>query len=383
MRLPPLVLLGLAACASGTRPEEDFHFALDSRDPAQALRYLDRAVLAEPRPEYLTERARIHLALQQRSEALEDYTAALLRTPADLLGAVPRARLLLKRATLFLALGRPGDADRDLSEAIGLIPAFTEARLVRARLRRKGGRSGDADQDVEAARRSGADQADYFYNEAVRAIEIGEEAEAERLIDFTLDLDPDHSRARVARARLHMARGRFEDAARELDHAIPVHPDDALLYYTRGTALLAIGKAEPAVSDFEKAAELAPQEPRYLAARGLAKFRAGQPVEEARKDFDAAIQSDSSCYAAWFNRGLLAYERKEYEDAEKDLRHAVALRASPEGSIALARVLHERGKTEAALGLLRGALEIYRTPDARKALEDEIGRLERAKETKK
>jgi tetratricopeptide (TPR) repeat protein len=384
MKASTLLVLGLAACAAATTPDQDYNLALYSRNASEALRYLDRAIAADPRAEYLTERARIHLALQQRSEALADYQAALERTPKDEpLVALSRARLLMKRALLFVAMGRALEADADLSEAIQLVPDFTEARLERARLRRKLGRRDDAERDVEAARRSGADQADYFYNEAVRALGINEEAVAERLIDFALDLDPGHSRAHVARARLSMARGRFEDAARELDQAVPVHPDDAELYYYRGTALLAVGRAEPAVKDFESASGLDPNEPRYLAARGLAKFRAGRPVEEARADFDAAIQKDDSCYPAWFNRGLVAYERKDYGDAEKDLRRAVSLHASPEGSIALARVLHERDSTDTALDLLRRAQQIYRAPDVQKALSEEIERLQRAKETKR
>ncbi len=78
----------------------------------------------------------------------------------------------------------------------------------------------------------------------------------------------------------------------------------------------------------------------------------------------------------------MAYERKELEAAEKDFRRATGIRASPEGSIALARVLQDRGETDTALDLLRRALEIYRVPEAQKALSQEIERIRRAKETK-
>jgi len=381
VRFTALLLLGLAACASA-RPGEEFNLALSTPDPAQALAHLDRAIAMDPLPEYFTERARLHLALRRKPEALADYTEALNRTPADALGSAVRARLFLRRALLLTSLGRAAEADADLSEALTLAPEFTEARLERARLHRAAGRREDADRDVEAARRTGAGQADFFYNEAVRAITIGEEAEGDRMIDFALDLDPGYSRAHVARARRHLEHGRFVEAAAELDHAIAVHPEDAELFYHRGSARLSAGEIEAALGDFEKASELDPKEPRYLAARGLAKFRAGRYVAEVRADLDAAIRADDSCYPAWFNRGLVAFERKEYEDAEKDLRHAAALRASPEGSVALAGVLHERGNTEAALDLLRRALDVYRTPEVQKVLRDEIERMGRAKETK-
>lgn len=382
MRPALFFVLGLAACAPAPTPEEDFSLALSTRDAAQALMLLDRAIAAQPRAEYLTERARIHLALRHPDAALADYGAAIQGTPADALGSLARARLLQKRALLLGSMGRSRDAEADLGEAISLAPEYTEALLERAWLRRKQKRFPEAERDVDAARKAGASQADYFYNEAVRALTINDRPEAERMIEFTLDLDPGHSRAHVARARLYMERGRFEEAAKELDRAIPVHPAEADLYYHRGIALMAAGRPEPALKDFEIASGLAPKEPVYLAARGLAKYRAGQDVDGARADFDAAIQADAACYAAWFNRGLVAYERKELEAAEKDFRAATAIRATPEGSIALGRVLQDREQTDAALDLLRRALEIYRMPEAQRALREEIERMRRAKETK-
>jgi tetratricopeptide (TPR) repeat protein len=382
MRRWCFILLGLAACAPAPTPGEDFNLAMSTRDATRALELLDRAIAVQPRPEYLIERARIHLALQQTREALADYDAALQVTRSDALGPLPRARLLFRRAQLYVALGRGAEAEADLDEVLQIAPEYTEALLERAWLRRKLKRFPEAQRDVEAARKSGAWQADYFYNEGVRALRVNDKPEADRMIDFALDLDPGHSRAHVARARLCMERGRFEEAAKELDLAIPVHPAEADLYYYRGTALLTIGKAEPALKDFETASELDPKEPIYLAARGLAKYRANQDVDAARADFDAAIRVDAACYPAWFNRGLIAYERKELEAAEKDFRQATGIHASPEGSIALGRVLQDKGETDMALDFLRRALEIFRAPEAQKALREEIDRMQRAKETK-
>ena len=382
MRLPLVFVLSLTACAPVPTPEEDFSLALSMPDATQALTLLDRAIAARPRPDYLTERARIHLALQHPDAALEDYGAAIQGTPPDALGSLPRARLLEKRALLQGERGRLREAEADLDEALRLAPEYTEALLDRAWLLRKLKRFGEAERDVDAARKVGFSQADYFYNSAVRALKTNDRPEAERMIEFTLDLDPGHSRAHVARARLYMERGRFEDAAKELDRAIPVHPSEADLYYHRGIALMAAGRPEHALKDFEVATSLAPNEAVYLAARGLAKYRAKQDVDGAREDFNGAIQGDAACYAAWFNRGLVAYERKELEAAERDFRAATAIRATPEGSIALGRVLQDREQTDAALDLLRRALEIYRTPEAQRALREEMERVRRAKETK-
>lgn len=381
MRALAALALGLAACAAAPTPEADYAQALATRDPKQALALLDRAIAAKPQPDYHAARARLHVARQDPQAALADLDAALALTPGDALAAGSRLRLLLVRAQLHRQLGRAPEAEADLDQVLALEPEHTEACLERAWLRRRTGRAALAARDVETARKAGIAAADLYYNAAVRAVNVGDGPEAERMIGFALDIDPGHSLARIARARLFMEQRRFDEAAAELDGPIRVWPKDAELYYHRGTALLAAGKAEAALEDFTKAVDLAPREAPYLAGRGLAKYRAGRDVAAARADFEAAITADPKCYAGWFNRGVVAHERRELEQAEKDLRRATSIRATPEGSIALGRVFHDRGDYDTALDLYRQALEIYRSPEAQKALRDEAERTRRAKET--
>src|SRR6185295_5579356 len=250
-------LLALASCTPALTPAQDadleYRRAMSSRDPVEAVRHLDLAIQAAPRIEYFAQRARLHLELLQDRAALEDYTSGLaLEAPP-----AARAQMLLDRSRLL----KGAQAEADLSEALKLMPGYTEAWLERARLRRRLGRPKEADDDLVEARKLGVDRADGYYNEAVRAITKGDAAEAERMIGFALDLDPGHSRAHVAKARLYMERRLFDDAARELDAAVPVHPNEPDLYYYRGTALLAAGRAQDALRDFEKAAGLEKQAP--------------------------------------------------------------------------------------------------------------------------
>jgi len=380
------VLLALSSCTPDLTPaqeaELDYRLAITSRDRANTLKHLDRAIAANPRPEYYAQRARVRLSMQDERAALADYSAGIALNPADPSLAVPRAELLLSRALLLSGSGRRAEAEDDLSEAVRLVPGYTEAWLERARQRRRLGRPNEADADVAEARRTGVERADGYYNEAVRAITKGDNPEAERMIGFALDLDPGHSRAHVAMARLHMERHRFDEAAKELNFAIPVHPREADLYYHRGTALLAAGRPADACPDFEKAVELEPKNPSYLAGRGLAKYRSGQGTDTALSDLADAITVDPACYAAWFNRGVIEQDRKDLDAAEKAFRRATSIRASPEGSIALGRVLHDRERYDMALDLYRQALEIYQGAEVQKALRDELERTRRAKEAK-
>lgn len=382
--LPPLVLALLAACGPTLSPEQqaeaDYQQARTASSRRESLALLNRAIDTRPRSEYYVLRALFHRAEGDLAASVADYGAALALGPTDEFTAPQRATILVNRALLHEQLGRPANADADLSAAIQTFPAYTEAYLQRARLRRAAGRAKEADQDIEAARGIGAALADGFYNEGVRAITVGDNAEAERMLRFALDLDPGHSRAHVAMARLYMERRRFDDAVRELDLAVPVHPKEAELYYHRATAKLAGGHAEEALADYDRAVELAPKQAPYLAGRGLARYRSSKDVDGAKADFEAALTADPTSYAAWFNRGTLEHEQKHLEAAEKDLRRALSIHASPEGSLALGRVLHDRGSYDTALELYRQALAVYKSPDVQKTFQVEIDRTRRAKE---
>jgi tetratricopeptide (TPR) repeat protein len=384
-----LVLLALSAiegclvsCSPSLTPEQeaqrDFREARVTDDLKRRLELLDRAVELHPTPEAHLERAMLSETLRDPARAIADYTAAI-RFVGD--GPV-RAALLLNRGVLYGKARRFDEGEADLSEAIKATGS-PEAYLQRAWLRRQAGKAADAERDVAEARKTGNSLADPLYNEGVRAVTRGDSAEAERMFRFAIDLDPLHPRAHIAMARLHMERHRFADAVGEFDQAIPSYPRDAELYYHRGNAQLAAGRGDQALADYEKAVGLAPNEAIYLASRGMAWHRVRNDVAKAMVDFGEAIRIDPKCHTAWYHRGLLDHEQGHLEGAEQDLRRATSSRATPEGCVALGRVLHDRGEYDKALALFRGALEIYKEPETRKVISAEMDRTRLAKENRK
>jgi tetratricopeptide (TPR) repeat protein len=376
-----ILLLCLVSCASMTPQQEaerDYRDALTTRDVRRKLELLDRAIELHPTSQAHLERAMLSETVREPARAIADLNAAI----AFLDGDPSRLALMLSRAILLGRSGRYDEADIDLSEVIKATGS-PEAYLQRAWFRRRSGRESDAARDVQEARKASDGLADPFYNEGVRALTRGDAVEGERMFRFALDLDPFHSRAHIAMARLHMERHQFAEAALELDQAIPAHPRDAELYYHRGNARFAAGLGEDAFADFAKAVELAPKEPIYLAARGIAFHRVRKDVPKAMADFADAIALDPKCHSAWYNRGLLDHEEGHLQGAEDDLRRALSIRATPEGCSALGRVLHDRGEYDKALSLYRQALEVYREPDVRKSLTAEMERTQRAKESRK
>jgi tetratricopeptide (TPR) repeat protein len=375
-----VLILTLASCSAELSPElrADTYYrtATHASDPRWALECIDQAIGLHPCAEYYQYRASLNLSLKQHSAALNDFNSAVGLQKND-------PTLYLNRGTLLVRAARLREAEADFSEALRLAPEYIDVLLHRAWVRRRQNRPADAERDVAEARRLGSAHADGFYNEGVRSLTLGDPAEAERMFRFALDLDPDHSRSHVAMARLYMERRLFTEAAAEFDLAISGQPRNAELYYHRGTVRQASGHGEEALADFSKAVELQPFEASYLAARGQAFHRVRRESEKAKADFSEAIRIDKNCFAAWYQSGVLHHELKELEAAEHDLRRAAAIRASPEGSLALGRVLHDQGDYDKALSLYRQALEIYKDADVQKAIRDESERTSRARENRK
>jgi len=388
MRAAILVLLALslvegalASCTSLTPQQEadrEYREALTTKDVRRTLELLDRAIELHPTSQAHLERALLSASVREPARAIADLNAAI----AFLNGDPSRLSLMLSRAMLLGRERHYDEADVDLSEVIKATGS-AEAYLQRAWFRRSSGRDGDAARDIQEARKASDGLADPFYNEGVRALNQGDTAEGERMFRFALDLDPFHSRAHIAMARLYMERHQFAEAALEFDQAIPAHPRDPELYYHRGNVRFAAGMGEDALADYTKAVELAPQEAIYLAARGMAYHRIRKDVSKAMADFAEAIRIDQKCHAAWYHRGLLDHEQGQLKGAEDDLRRALSIRATPEGCVALGRVLHDRGEYDKALTVYKQALEVYKDPDVRKSIAAEAERTRRARENKK
>jgi tetratricopeptide (TPR) repeat protein len=163
----------------------------------------------------------------------------------------------------------------------------------------------------------------------------GNPEEAIRALTRVLEREPDNVDALVIRAKGAIEIGEFERALADADRALANDPDRADALHVRGTALERLGRtseAERSIADLVKKAETG-----------------GDPAGEAQA---CAIQVE-----------FLAHERKDAAAAERALarcaeRYPGAAQLVP---VALA-VYDEKGKPDAAIALLRAALE--KNPDA-------------------
>jgi len=383
------LLLLLASCApletEHEEAERKYREALQvqaqAKDPAEALPLFDDVIDLWPwRAEFFMARAALLRQLGRDAEAVRDYGQSIDLQREHGAPAREAAAVHFNRGMLLAKAGTAVEAERDFGEAVRHHPAYVEAWLERARCRRLLGRGDDAERDVAEARRQSPGAADAFYNEGVRILNLGRAAEAERLFEFAALLDPAHAPALIALGGVQLASRRYGPAADAFGRAIAVRPGDADLYYHRGNARVALSDLAQAFPDFARAVEIDPSRAAYLAARGFVHHRHARDFEKAMADLDRALELDPTLEAAWVNRGLLHQEMILLREAERDLRKALALRASPETIQSLGRVLVDRGEFERAADAFRKALGLCRDDTVRASLEEDLKRALEAKE---
>jgi tetratricopeptide (TPR) repeat protein len=95
-------------------------------------------------------------------------------------------------------------------------------------------------------------------------------------------------------------------------------------YLEAGKSFYAKGDYKPAIEEFDQAAKLEPMNGLILFHRALARAKLGL-VDDAIKDYNAVIFLRVSLREAYFNRGTLYLNKKEFKSAIADLNAAIKL----------------------------------------------------------
>lgn len=145
--------------------------------------------------------------------------------------------------------------------------------------------------------------------------------------------------------------------------AIEVKNERWASYYNVGLARYLEKNYEGAIKDFDTALNLAltnnkdsvdRKDDLILVNRGLSKKGLGQ-IEEAKKDFQKALEFDAKSVEALSNLGVVYFEQNNYVEAEKQLRAAQQIDSNNPF------VLYNLGKTLAQLQRDKEAISLYET----------------------
>jgi tetratricopeptide (TPR) repeat protein len=155
-----------------------------------------------------------------------------------------------------------------------------------------------------------------FFDEAIRDFD-----EAIRDFDEAIKLDSTCLSAYVERGK---AWQRKDDnkAIKDFNEAIRLDPDNALFYFYRGGAHSRKRNYEKAIEDYGKAIELDPRDRSFYRDRAKA-WMGKMDHDKAIKDFDDFIRLDPSDAYAYRSRAEAWIKKKEYDKAIEDLNEAI------------------------------------------------------------
>ena len=208
-------------------------------------------------------------------------------------------------------------------------------------------------------KRSEPEEADAKFRQAMADENTGRLAEAERLYEEVLAVQPSyvdalHRLAGLALQTRRTERGaeliaqaikispaiaqthanlgyalsalqRFDEALASYDTAIQLKPDFADAHYSRGIVLDALKRPQEALASFETAIALRPGYASAHTSRGIALYDLGR-FDEALASYEAAVAAAPEDANAHYNRGNALSALKRHEEALASYDAAIALR---------------------------------------------------------
>jgi tetratricopeptide (TPR) repeat protein len=190
-------------------------------------------------------------------------------------------------------------------------------------------------------------------------LQVGELAEAEKLLRRLVESDPEDIDTRRLLAQALIAGARHEEAVKELEAARRLAPDDLELAFALGRAWLGVPNAEAAAAVFSDLARARPiPQTHVLIGRTYRDF--GQ-YERARAELGAALKLDPLARRAHYELGMAAVKeggRGRLEEAIAEFR--LELKNAPEdpqASLELGVALVENQDPVRALPALAKAAE--------------------------
>jgi tetratricopeptide (TPR) repeat protein len=238
--------------------------ARQAGDLISAQAAVDAAITADPSyaPAY-DERARIHLAREERQLAGSDLATAISLDAHD----IDAYRAL---AGLDLEAGDTGKAEAEVAQAIRDNPGDPSALFLRAMLASARGRHEDALRDAATA----------------------------------IAMAPIRPQSFLSRSRIYAAAGDYEKAYADVDHALRLRPMQPPALNVRCWFGALLGKLDAALDDCDDAVRLSPRSATFLDSRAFVQYRRGR-FDKALADYDAALGIDPKAASSLYGRGLV------------------------------------------------------------------------------
>lgn len=238
---------------------------LRGEDPERALTHCERALRTGRNADFLAEKARVLVELEQYDAAAESLDEALSIRPQ-------RPDVIADRALILLALERYEDAARDFALAVRLDPSDTESKVNLNDI---------LDKLVRAA---------YYQAEA------GEVDDAIANYDRVLEMHPRYADALAYRGVAYAKKDELDRAERDLLRAIKIDPKNLEAYRGLDAVLFRQKRLDEMISHWNRYLRRRPKDATALFKRSGAHYHKGQ-MELAMRDVKAACRlgNDEAC----------------------------------------------------------------------------------------
>jgi tetratricopeptide (TPR) repeat protein len=160
--------------------------------------------------------------------------------------------------------------------------------------------------------------------EAAEKFTVGRYAEAFKLYEEAISIEPDNPKGYLARGWAFFSTSQKDAALKDFDEALKRNPKEAEGYFRRGVVHASGSEHEKAIADFTKAIECRPEYAEAYYERGVSHTAVKQP-DKAREDFDNVIRLDPKNALAYLNRGQVFLELKQSDKALADYDRASEL----------------------------------------------------------
>lgn len=264
--------------------------------------------------------------LEMRAEALVSKSAALYEQ-GKYLAAIDAAYLAsieksdfanahLARAKAYFPRSEFDKAIRSLNRVIQLIPNHAEAYSLRGQAYLAKNNPGQAIKDQDKSIELDGKYALAFSRRAEAYFSKKDMASTVKNIESALSLQPTLPDALCQRAYLQAMKKEYGKALSDIDAAIKTNPRFIPAHILRGKTLIAQGNKEEALKSFHKAISIRDDAPAYT-ARGLLYYDKKE-YEKSLQDFTRAIAIDARLAAAYQGRAQTLKKLGREEESKED-----------------------------------------------------------------
>jgi len=190
------------------------------------------------------------------------------------------------------------------------------------------------------------------------AARLGRLEEAQNFFSSTLEIDPDHVRARLNRCSAALLREDLAQALDDADHLVNARPEHELARLRRSEILMNHGDWAEAETELRKLLKRNPENTMALVHLGTCMIAAGKS-EQADRPLNKAIEIDPNLSEAWYQRGLLYLDFGRVAEAMSDFEGAAGADSHHiDARLRIAAILHEGDDLDKAIVAWRQVLDI-------------------------